>query len=68
MREGDERQIGAPQGEIRDESFFTAKERFGLMEEGKRNVEDGENAEGDAEGFFAWRSWRLVGSDSSPTG
>ena len=52
--------------EIRDEEVFhrqvakSAKERFGLP----GLLEDGENEEGDAGSFFAWRSWRLGGSNS----
>jgi hypothetical protein len=37
------------------------KEDLGL----KRNAENGENAEEDAESLIAWRSWRLGGSYSS---
>jgi hypothetical protein len=39
----------------------SAKEDLGL----KRNAENGENAEEDAESLIAWRSWRLGGSYSS---
>ena len=38
----------------------SAKEDLGL----KRNAENGENAEEDAESLIAWRSWRLGGSYS----
>ena len=39
----------------------SAKEDLGL----KRNAENGENAEEDAESLIAWRSWRLGGLYSS---